>query len=124
MKLLGTAIFAFTVAAAILLAGMLAADAAPRHHAVGRPSAWCGWFARFNFLGYDPGPEYNLAANWRRIGSQDYTPHTGDIVVWPHHVGKIAGQCNGYRCSVWSGNDGHAVRTRLRSVAGAVFRRV
>lgn len=89
----------------------------------GRPSAWCGWFARHNFLGYDPGTSFNLAANWRRIGSPDYAPHAGDIVVWPHHVGKIVGACTGALCPVWSGNDGHAVRTRVRSVAGAVYRR-
>jgi hypothetical protein len=89
-----------------------------------RPSAWCGWFARFNFLGHDPGPEYNLAANWKRIGSPASSPAPGEIVVWPHHVGKIVGPCQGNNCVVWSGNDGHTVRTRMRSVAGAVFRSI
>ncbi len=90
----------------------------------GRPSAWCGWFGRFNFLGHDPGPAFNLAANWRSVGTPDASPHNGDIVVWPHHVGKIVGQCNGYMCPVWSGNDGHAVRARVRNVAGASYRRI
>lgn len=90
----------------------------------GRPSAWCGWFARFNFLGHDPGQKFNLAANWRSLGTADSSPQNGDIVVWPHHVGKIVGQCNGSMCPVWSGNDGHAVRTRVRSVAGASWRRI
>jgi hypothetical protein len=93
------------------------------YDATGRPSAWCGWFARFNFLGRDPGPDYNLAANWRRIGTRDGGPRDGDIAVWGHHVGKIVGACTGTMCPVWSGNDGHAVRTRMRSVAGAEFRR-
>jgi hypothetical protein len=90
----------------------------------GRPRAWCGYFARGNFLGRDPGPEYNLASNWRRLGEADSQPHSGDVVVWPHHVGKIVGECHGAMCPVWSGNDGGAVRTRVRSVAGAIFRRV
>src|SRR5437764_958238 len=33
----------------------------------GRPSAWCGWFAR-RLVGRDPGPEYNLARNWSHWG--------------------------------------------------------
>lgn len=98
------------------------------HYADGRPSAWCGWFARFNFVSHDPGPAFNLAANWKHIGTPDSAPENGDIVVWDHashhHVGKIVGACNGYMCPVWSGNDGHAVRTRVRSVADAVFRRL
>jgi hypothetical protein len=44
-------------------------------------------------------------------------------VVWRHHVGRIVGQENG-QWIVQSGNDGHAVRTRARSIAGAIaFRR-
>lgn len=90
----------------------------------GRPSAWCGWFGRFNFVSRDPGPAFNLAANWRKIGTPDPSPQVGDIVVWPHHVGKIVGSCVHMACAVWSGNDGHTVRTRVRSVVGAVFRRL
>lgn len=112
---------------AVLCLGMPAEAHGHRHHGVysdGRPSAWCGWFGRFNFLGHDPGPAFNLAANWRRVGTPDSSPSSGDIVVWSHHVGKIVGACNGLMCPVWSGNDGHAVRTRVRSVAGASYRRV
>src|SRR5215469_2297755 len=43
----------------------------------------------------------------------------GAVVVWPHHVGKIVGRENG-QWVVQSGNDGHAVRTRARSIAGAI----
>ena len=82
-----------------------------------RPRAWCGWYMRQLKGG---GPEYNLAWNWSRRGTPT-GPHVGAVVVWPHHVGLITGQ-EGGRWVVKSGNDGHAVRERARSVAGAVFR--
>jgi hypothetical protein len=47
------------------------------------------------------------------------------VVVWPHHVGVITGKTSEGHWVVHSGNDGGAVRTRARSVAGAIaFRRV
>ena len=50
-------------------------------------------------------------------------PSVGVIVVWGHHVGKIVGHENG-QWIIQSGNDGRAVRTRPRSIAGAIaFRR-
>ena len=71
----------------------------------------------------DPGPSYNLARSWAHYGSDAGGPSVGAIVVWRHHVGKIVGHENG-QWIVQSGNDGHAVRTRARSVAGAIaFRR-
>ncbi len=84
----------------------------------GRPAAWCGWYMRSK-VGADPGPEYNLARSWAHYGSNAGGPSVGAIVVWPHHVGKIVGQENG-QWIVESGNDGHAVRTRPRSLAGAI----
>jgi hypothetical protein len=93
-------------------------------------TAWCGMYARHHLVYSDPGPRYNLACNWLDYGSSTYA-HEGAIVVWcakgHHHVGKITGPCrsdaNGNRvCVVTSGNDGGAVRTRERSVAGAQFR--
>ena len=90
---------------------------------MGRPRAWCGWFMRSQ-VGADPGPQYNLARNWAHWGSNAGGPGYGVIVVWPHHVGKIVGPCNGQVCPIESGNDGRAVRTRNLSVAGAIaFRR-
>jgi hypothetical protein len=82
-----------------------------------RPAAWCGWEMR-QLVGGDPGPAYNLARNWAHWG------HTGPagvgaVVVWPHHVGKIVGQEDGHWV-IESGNDGHALRTRPRSIAGAI----
>ena len=83
----------------------------------GRPAAWCGWEMR-RLVGNDPGPSFNLARNWARWGSPG-PAGVGAVVVWAHHVGKIVGRENG-RWLVESGNDGHAVRTRPRSVAGAI----
>lgn len=83
----------------------------------GRPAAWCGWEMR-QLVGSDPGPAYNLARNWAHWGHAG-PPGVGAVVVWPHHVGKIVGQQNG-QWVVQSGNDGHAVRTRPLSTAGAI----
>lgn len=88
------------------------------HHYAGRPHAWCGWYMRGQ-VGSDPGPSYNLARSWARYGSDAGGPSVGAIVVWRHHVGKIVGHENG-QWIVQSGNDGHAVRTRPRSLAGAI----
>jgi hypothetical protein len=82
-----------------------------------RPAAWCGWEMR-RLVGRDPGPAYNLARNWAHWG-QGGAPGVGAVVVWPHHVGKIVGRENG-QWVVESGNDGHAVRTRPRSISGAI----
>ncbi len=97
-----------------------------RHHASyvhgGRPAAWCGWYMRTR-VGADPGPAYNLARSWAHYGVNAGGPSEGTIVVWRHHVGRIVGQKNG-QWIVESGNDGHAVRIRPRSLAGAIaFRR-
>jgi hypothetical protein len=89
-----------------------------RHHYAGRPGAWCGWYMRGQVSG-DPGPSYNLARSWAHYGSDAGGPTVGAIVVWRHHVGKIVGHENG-QWIVQSGNDGHAVRTRPRSLAGAI----
>jgi uncharacterized RmlC-like cupin family protein len=119
-------------ATAALCAFATNAEARPRHHAHhhyqhhteryghhgGRPRAWCGWYMRQQ-VGADPGPNYNLARSWARYGSNAGGPTIGAIVVWRHHVGKIVGQENG-QWIVQSGNDGRAVRTRPRSLAGAI----
>jgi len=80
-----------------------------------RPGRWCGWQMRQWFGG---GPELNLAANWARVGRASFA-HVGAIVVWPHHVGVITGR-SGNAWIVKSGNDGHTVRERPRSLAGAI----
>ncbi len=82
-----------------------------------RPAAWCGWEMR-HLVSSDPGAEYNLARNWAHWGRPGPAA-IGAVVVWPHHVGKIVGQENG-QWVIQSGNDGHALRTRPRSIAGAI----
>lgn len=82
-----------------------------------RPAAWCGWEMR-QLVGSDPGPQYNLARNWSHWG-QAGQAGVGAVVVWAHHVGKIVGQ-QGNQWLIQSGNDGHVVRTRVLSIAGAI----
>lgn len=82
-----------------------------------RPSAWCGWEMR-HLVSSDPGPSYNLARNWSHWGHAGPVG-IGAIVVWPHHVGKIVGQ-EGGQWVIESGNDGHRLRTRPRSIGGAI----
>jgi hypothetical protein len=82
----------------------------------GRPRAWCGWYMR-KLLGVAD-PSYNLARNWAHWGHAG-APGVGAVVVWAHHVGKIVGR-EGGQWVIQSGNDGHAVRTRPRSIAGAI----
>ncbi len=86
-------------------------------HLGGRPSAWCGWEMR-QLVGADPGPAFNLARNWARWGEPGPVG-VGAVVVWSHHVGKIVGQQDG-QWVIQSGNDGHAVRTRPRTLAGVI----
>ncbi len=84
--------------------------------AAGRPSAWCGWYMRQVMNVADSA--YNLARNWTHWGHAT-SPHVGAVVVWSHHVGKIVSGSPG-RWVVLSGNDGHRVKERQRSVAGAI----
>ena len=86
-----------------------------------RPGAWCGWYARHHLVGRDPGRRFNLAREWARYGSRSPRPVVGVIVAWFHHVGKIVGPRDRHgRWLVKSGNDSGRVRTRYRSVAGAI----
>lgn len=99
----------------VLLALPSSSEAKHYRHYDGRPAAWCGWQMR---QWYGGGPELNLARNWARVGHRSGA-QVGAIVVWPHHVGVITGW-NGHQWIVKSGNDGHRVRERPRSVSGAV----
>jgi hypothetical protein len=81
--------------------------------------AWCGIYMRHVFGIADP--RLNLARNWAKQGSSAGGPHVGAVVVWPHHVGVIRGGPDGNgQWLVESGNDGNAVRTRYRSLRGAI----
>ena len=88
----------------------------------GRPAAWCGWW-----LGQHLGISNRnlwLARNWASVGTNAGRPEVGVVVVWRHHVGIITGR-EGSGWVIKSGNDGHTVRERVRSIAGAIaFRRL
>lgn len=99
------------------------ADGAGRAVDWRRPRAWCGWWMR-RHLGVAT-PAANLARWWARYGRPAHGPHVGAIVVWARgrrsgHVGIITGRTADGRWIVKSGNDGHRVRERPRSVAGAI----
>lgn len=91
-------------------------------HYDARPRAWCGWFMRHE-VASDPGPRFNLARAWAHWG-RPASPGVGVMVVWSHHVGKITGRTADGQWIVKSGNDGHAVRERPRSIRGAIAFRV
>ena len=91
---------------------------ATRSGAGPRPRQWCGWWMRTQRGGP---PELNVAWNWSRWGRSS-APQVGAVVVWRHHVGEIVGRASNGKWLVRSGNDGGRVRTRARSVSGAVFR--
>lgn len=132
----------FSKAALVLLATLIATPALAhghrqshhwRHHSYARMALapiqisaerpkdcygipWCGCYMR-HLLGV-ASKAFNLAREWAHYGHATVAK-VGAIVVWPHHVGKIVGGSPG-RWVVLSGNDGHRVRERARSVAGAI----
>lgn len=86
-------------------------------HGDPKPRAWCGWWMRQELNVADRAG--NLARWWARYGGNAHGPAVGAIVVWPHHVGIITAKTE----SGWvvkSGNDGHAVRERERSLRGVI----
>jgi hypothetical protein len=83
-----------------------------------RPGAWCGWYMRH--LKGVADRAFNLAVEWVHWGHPVPGPRVGAVVVWRHHVGEIVGYAGAGRWLVHSGNDGHRVRTRARSVADAI----
>lgn len=100
-------------------AAMLARGLIHMLASVDRPRAWCGWYMRQ--IEHVADPAFNRAVAWRHYGHRAAAPAPGVIVVWPHHVGVIRGGPD--RAGDWlveSGNDGGAVRTRFRSLAGAI----
>jgi hypothetical protein len=110
-------------ATALVCALTTEANARPHRHHHGYARAWCGLYMSKYFGRSDP--RLALARQWAREGRNAGGPGVGVVVVWPHHVGVITGQTPEGHWIVHSGNDGGAVRTRARSVAGAIaFRRV
>jgi len=108
----------------ILLVFSVQAEARPHHRHHGyRGHAWCGSYLS-KHLGI-PDRRLALARAWASEGSNAGGPGVGVVVVWRHHVGIITGRTPDGQWIVHSGNDGGAVRTRPRSIAGAIaFRRV
>ena len=104
------------VVSALLILSFNPAQARYHRHSHGLP--WCGIYMMQHFGLHDR--SLWIARNWARIGSNAGGPAVGAIVVWPHHVGKIVGKSSNGQWIVHSGNDGGAVRTRPRSVAGAI----
>jgi hypothetical protein len=113
-----------TTAAALLLCLLFTAPAQARHHRHSHHHhslPWCGIYLSKYFGKSDR--RLWIAREWAREGAPA-SPGVGAVVVWSHHVGVIVGGSPG-RWQVHSGNDSGAVRTRVRSVAGAIaFRRV
>lgn len=71
-------------------------------------------------VGGDPGVEYNLARNWAHWGRPASGPAPGVIGVLPHHVFKVIKVVGPNEVLAISGNDGNAVRTRVRSIKGVI----
>jgi hypothetical protein len=128
MRLLATAALALVLASP--------AHARPhRHHhhhhvaiASGRPAAcagipWCGCWLRLH-LGVGDA-RLNLARAWADVGSAVSGPSAGVVAVWRHHVGIITENLGGGLIRLLSGNDGNAVRERVRSTRGIIaYRKV
>lgn len=94
----------------------------------GRPAdcygiPWCGCWLRHVFGLSDKA--FNRALAWLHFGHPS-GPQIGAVVVWSRgggngHVAIIRGGPDAAgRWLVESGNDGHGVRTRYRSLAGAI----
>lgn len=93
----------------------------PLRYMGSRPLAWCGWWLGQHLGMLDR--KLWLARNWASVGRAAHGPAVGVIVVWRHHVGIITGRAaKGW--IVKSGNDGHRVRERPRSLARAIAYRV
>lgn len=116
--------------AALLLALTASAAAAgPRHYprrhlaVVGRPAAcagiaWCGCWLRLHLRIGDA--RLNVARAWAGVGSPAAGPSPGVVAVWRHHVGLITENLGNGMIRLLSGNDGHAVRNRVRSTRGII----
>ncbi len=89
----------------------------------GRPAdcygiPWCGCWLKHALGVVSTALNLNRAIEWAQWGHAT-TAHVGAVVVWPHHVGRIVARKDD-KWIVESGNDGHRVRARARSLAGAI----
>lgn len=106
----------------VLISAVSTGAAEARHHRHSHGLPWCGFYM-MQVTGHND-RRLGLAREWAREGSNAGGPCVGCIVVWPHHVGRIVGQDDRGGWVVNSGNDGGMVRTRVRSLAGAIAFRV
>lgn len=131
--------FRALVAAMALAIAVTAADARPRHHhrhhrhhapasralEAGQPPAcagipWCGCWLRLRLGLADKA--LDAAISWLKIGRPARVCRPGLIAVWPHHVGEITECLAGGMIRMISGNDGNAVRDRVRPLGQARLR--
>lgn len=119
------------VAAAVLCVAMIGdADARPRRYLAlerGQPAAcagipWCGCWLRIRHGITDR--RFDKAREWAGLGSPASVCRPGLIAVWPHHVGEITGCLAGGMIRMISGNDGNAVRDRVRPLGRARLRQL
>ena len=83
-----------------------------------RPRAWCGWWMALRKGLHDR--RLWLAMEWVRVGRPASGPAPGVIGVMRHHVYEVVKVLGPGRVLAISGNDGHAVRTRVRSTGRTI----
>lgn len=107
-------------AAALISIALLSPARAEGGSRYGCPeSRWCGcWLMKRTGL---HNTDLYRAFAWLKIGHRISGPKVGAIVVYSHsHVGQITAVLSRGRIKVISGNDGYAVRDRIRSTAGVI----
>lgn len=117
----------FLAAIALVLAlASSPADARSRHGLEpGQPAAcrgipWCGCWLRLRKGLTDV--RLNKARAWATLGTRALVCRPGLIAVWPHHVGEVTECLTGGMIRLISGNDGNAVRERVRPLGRARLR--
>jgi hypothetical protein len=83
-----------------------------------RPRAWCGWWMALRKGLSDR--RLWLAREWAHVGQPASGPAPGVIGVMRHHVYEVVQVVAPGRVLAISGNDGHRVRTRVRSTRGTI----
>ena len=113
------------VASAALTRAAESSSLSAAHFSSARPRdcygiPWCGCWLK-HALGISDGKlNLNLARNWARVGRRVSGPSPHVIGVMPHHVFLVVRVLGPDRVLAISGNDGHAVRTRVRSTRGVI----
>ena len=94
-------------------------------HNEGRPAdcygiPWCGCWLKHALGVVSSALNLNMAREWAHWGRAASGPAPGVVGVMPHHVFKVVAVEGPGRVLAISGNDSHAVRTRVRSTAGVI----